>query len=171
MLLDPDQEDVSEYKSDVQECRVFEKIYLDLQVDEVEFANPEFQKLYSEIIDRFANSPEMGAETFVNDLEPEMAIIVTNILMEEERYSLSDWERMDIYVKQKEVTIAQIVSETILNLRRFLVTKKINELSENLRSIENAEDTEEGERESNLQEVVDYIGLKKLLSDRLNRVL
>lgn len=165
MLLVPDQSDIGDYKAETQNCRVFEKIYLDLQVDEVEFTNPEFQKLYLEIISLFASNPEAGAETFVNQLDPEMATIVTNILMEEERYSLSDWERMDIYVKEKKLTIAQMVSETILNLRRFLVTKKISELSENLR---NAEDLE---KESHLQEVVDYIGLKKLLSDRLNRVL
>ena len=167
MLLVSDQTEEGVYSSDTQECRVFEKIYLDLQVDEVEFTNPEFQKLYSEIIHLYAENPEAGAETFVNELEPEMANLVTSILMEEERYALSDWERMEIYVKQKDVTIAQIVSETILNLRRYLVTKKINELSENMKN----EALPDDERESSLQEVVDYIGLKKLLSDRLNRVL
>ena len=85
--------------------------------------------------------------------------------MEEERYALHDWERREIYVKEKEQTIAQIVSETILNLRRFLVSKKISELSEGIRN------AEEDEREAGLQEIVDYIGLKKLLSDKLNRVL
>ena len=167
MLLVSDQNEDGDHALDTQECRVFEKIYLDLQVDEVEFTNPEFQKLYSEIIHLYAENPEAGAETFVNELEPEMANLVTSILMEEERYALSDWERMEIYVKQKDVTIGQIVSETILNLRRYLVTKKINELSENMKNGALADD----ERESSLQEVVDYIGLKKLLSDRLNRVL
>jgi len=166
MLLVPDQTDIVDYKSETQECRVFEKIYLDLQEDEVEFTNEEFQKLYAEIINRFASNPEQGAESFVNQLEPEMATLVTNILMEEERYALHDWQRREIYVKEKEQTIAQVVSETILNLRRFLVSKKISELSEGMRNAE-----EEEEREAGLQEIVDYIGLKKLLSDRLNRVL
>ena len=165
MLLVPDQADIVDYKSETQECRVFEKIYLDLQEDEVEFTNEEFQKLYTEIINRFASNPEKGAESFVNQLEPQMATLVTNILMEEERYALHDWERREIYVKEKEQTIAQIVSETILNLRRFLVSKKISELSEGIRN------AEEDEREAGLQEIVDYIGLKKLLSDKLNRVL
>src|SRR5690554_305406 len=119
MLLVPDQTDIVDYKSETQECRVFEKIYLDLQEDEVEFTNEEFQKLYAEIINRFASNPEQGAESFVNQLEPEMATLVTNILMEEERYALHDWQRREIYVKEKEQTIAQVVSETILNLRRF----------------------------------------------------
>lgn len=165
MLLVPDQTDIVDYKSETQECRVFEKIYLDLQEDEVEFTNEEFQKLYAEIINRFASNPEQGAESFVNQLEPEMATLVTNILMEEERYALHDWQRREIYVKEKDQSIAQVVSETILNLRRFLVSKKISELSESLRNIE------EEEREVGLQEIVDYIGLKKLLSDKLNRVL
>jgi DNA primase len=85
--------------------------------------------------------------------------------MEEERYSLSNWERMEIYVKVKEQTIAQMVSETILNLRRHLVSQKINELSEAMKQEENLE------KESGLQEIVDYISLKKVLSNKLNRVL
>jgi len=167
VLLVSDQTEEGDYQPETQKCRVFEKIYLDLQVDEVEFTNPEFQKLYSEIIHLYADNPEAGAEAFVNKLEPEIASLVTNILMEEERYTLSDWERMEIYVKQKTVTIGQIVSETILNLRRYLVSKKINELSENMKNDALADE----DREANLQEVVDYLGLKKLLSDRLNRVL
>jgi DNA primase len=85
--------------------------------------------------------------------------------MEEERYILHDWERKEIYVKEKEQTIAQMVSETILNLRRHLVSQKINELSETMKQEDNTE------KETGLQEIVDYISLKKVLSDKLNRVL
>jgi DNA primase len=121
--------------------------------------------LYYEVVNRFTQNPEAKSETFINELEPEMATAVTHILMEEERYSLSNWERKEIYVKEKEQTIAQMVSETILSLRRFLVAQKINELSEAIKEEGN------GENESGLQEIVDYIGLKKVLSNKLNRVL
>ena len=50
--------------------------------------------------------------------------------------------------------------------RRHLVTKKIDELSAQFsqeNSLENPEET--------LQAVTDYIGLKKVLSEKLNRVL
>ena len=61
-------------------------------------------------------------------LEPEKAHAVTDILMEEEKYSLHNWERKEIYVKEKKHSVSQIVSETILNLRRELINQKIKEL-------------------------------------------
>lgn len=165
MLLIPDETTMVGYQTDIQTHRVYEKIYLDLHEDEVEFTNPEFQMLYAELINRYTQNPEMGAETFVNMLEPEMAKVVGDILMEDERYQLHNWERMEIYVRDKSQTVAQLVSETILNLRRFLVERKIDELSENLKN------DPEADLEIGLQEVMDYIGLKKLLSYRLNRVV
>ena len=165
MVIDKDEKGELDLKAEVFQSRVFEKIYLDLQDDEIEFTNPEFKNIYSEIINRFVENPEAKSETFVNQLNPEIAAGVTNILMEEERYILHDWERMQIYVKEKEKTIAQVVSETILSLRRYLVAKKIDELSETMKQDENSD------KEAGLQEIVAYIGLKTLLSDKLNRVL
>lgn len=165
MVIDKDEKGELDLKAEVSQSRVYEKIYLDLQDDEIEFTNPEFKNIYSEIINCFVENPEAKSETFVNNLDPEIAAGITNILMEEERYTLHDWERMQIYVKEKEKTIAQVVSETILSLRRFLVAKKIDELSETMKQDENSD------KEAGLQEIVAYIGLKKLLSDKLNRVL
>ncbi len=165
LILEADEKGEVSLRPEIHKSRVFEKIYLDLQDDEIEFTNPEFKELYFEVVNRYNQNPEAKSETFINDLVPEMATAVTHVLMEEERYVLHDWERMEIYVKMKEKTIAQIVSETILNLRRHLVSQKINELSETMKDEKNLE------KESGLQEIVDYISLKKVLSNKLNRVL
>jgi DNA primase len=147
-------------------AKVFEKIYLDLQDDEVEFTNTEFKELYFEIIERLNQQQEFKVETLINQLEPEKAEAITDILMQEEKYQLHDWERNEIYVKEKKFTISQIVSETILNLRRELVSKKIAELSSEIQK-----QTEVSEKENSLQDIVDYITLKKILSEKLRRVL
>ena len=146
--------------------KVFEKIYLDLQDDEVEFTNTEFKELYFEIIERLNQQQELKVETLINQLEPEKAAAITDILMQEEKYQLHDWERNEIYVKEKKFTISQVVSETILNLRRELVSKKIIELSAAIK-----EQTEASDKENSLQDIVDYITLKKILSEKLRRVL
>lgn len=151
---------LEQYKS-----KVFEKIFLDLQEDEIEFANPAFKTLYYEIISQLTQDPEFKIEGFINQLEPEMGLIVTNILMEEERYVLHDWDRRDIVVKTKESTVSQLVTETILNLRRYLISQKIEELSQSMKNGL----PEDGI--SSLEEIVLYIGLKKFISDKLNRVL
>ncbi|MCG2431460.1 DNA primase [Aequorivita xiaoshiensis] len=165
LILEADEKGEISLKPEIHKARVYEKIYLDLQDDEIEFTNPEFKKIYYEVVNRFNQNPEAKAETFINDLDPELATAVTHVLMEEERYELHNWERMEIYVKGKDKTIAQIVSETILNLRRHLVSQKINDLSEMIK------DNDNSEKESSLQEIVDYLTLKKVLSNKLNRVV
>lgn len=165
LLLEANEDGEIELKPEINKSKVFEKIYLDLQDDEVEFANTEFRELFSEIINELNINRELHINTFVAKLNPEKASLVSHILMDEEKYQLHDWERKEIYTKDKSFTVAQIVSETILNLRRHLVTLKINDLSKSISSLPDEE------REINMQDIVDYLTLKKVLSEKLNRVL
>ncbi len=155
----------TELRPEISKSKVFEKVYLDLQEDEIEFANEPFKNLYYKIVDSLHQEQDLQLESFVHTLEPEMASLATGILMDDERYQLDDWERKEIYVKEKSITVGQVVSETILNLRRHLIAKKIEELSQGIKQQE-AEDTTES-----MQTIVDYINLKKILSNKLNRVL
>jgi DNA primase len=164
LILEADEKGEIAFKPEIVKSKVFEKIFLDLQEDEIEFANDEFKELYYEIINTLNQEQGLQLDSFINQLKPEKATAVTHILMEEEKYQLHDWDGKDIFVKDKEVTISQMVSETILNLRRHLVAKKIDELSQEIK-----EETEENT--NNLQSIVDYITLKKVLSEKLNRVL
>ncbi len=147
------------------QTRVFEKIFLDLQDDEIEFTNTDFKELYHEIINRMNQEQGLQIETLINQLQPEKAETVTHILMEDEKYNLHDWQRKDIFVKQKEHVISQVVSETILNLRRHLVNSKIDELSKS--TIKN----DEYEDKTVLENINDYTILRDVLSEKLRRVL
>ncbi|WP_223034829.1 DNA primase [Hanstruepera marina] len=148
-----------------QEARVFEKIYLDLQDDEMQFSNPTFKDLYYIIIDTLNQDPDFPLESFINKVDPKNANEITTILMEDERYTLANWESKNIFPKEKNQTIAQLVSETILSLRCFLIEQKVSEFKQ-----ETLENKTEVNREV-LEEVKDYSGLKMLLSRKLNRVL
>ena len=152
---------------ELQKAKVFEKIFLDLQEDEVAFTNELFKELYSLVINKLNEEGKLTLETFVNELDSKLSGEVTTILMEEEQYILHDWERMDIMVKQKDASIARLVNETILALRRFLITRKIDELS---KEIKEATPSEDG-ASSSLEDIVDYLSLKRILSDKLNRVM
>lgn len=151
---------------EIQKAKVFEKIFLDLQEDEIAFTNPDFQQIYSELIERLNSSDAFAMETFINEIDAEKASAITNILMEEEQYELHDWDRQNIFVKTKKETLSRLVSETILSLRRFLINQKIDELSSQVK-------TPGSETDSNaiLQDIMDYLSLKKVLSDKLNRVM
>lgn len=149
---------------ELSEIKVYEKIYLDLQEDEIELANADFRKMYSRLIEALNEKEEFSITNFVNGLEQEMANQISSILMEEERYKLDDWERKEIFPKKKEIGVAQLVSETILTLRCFLIKKRMATLQNT---------TQEPNRDNReaLEEIMNYIQLNKLLNQKLNRVL
>lgn len=150
---------------EIQKAKVFEKIFLDLQEDEVAFTNDLFREIYTRVIAGLNQEGGLSLEIFINQLDSELSAEVTTILMEEEQYSLHDWERMDIFVKAKDTTIGRLVNETILALRRFLITQKIEELSQKIK------DSPEVDSQEMLEDVMDYLTLKKVLSNKLNRVM
>lgn len=149
----------------VQQARVFEKIYLDLQEDEMAFTNPLFKDLYYTIVEALNRDPDFKIEQIINSVNPDLAMEMSSILMDDERYSLSDWESKNIFPKKKNETIAQLVSETILTLRWHLIEQKVKILGEE--AMKNLTDTN---REV-LEEVMDYTKLKTLLSKKLKRPL
>ena len=149
----------------IQQAKVFEKVFLDLQDDEMEFSNEQFKTLYYKIIETLNQNPDFSSEQFINNENQEISSEITNILMEDERYELSDWERKNIFPKSKKESIAQLVSETILSLRCHLIDKKVIGFQQ--KTIENKNEI----NRSILEEVKDYSGLKMLLSRKLNRVL
>jgi len=150
---------------EIQKAKVFEKIFLDLQEDEIAFSNSLFKEIYSKVIEGLNHEGGLSLDTFVNQLDSVLSAEVTTILMEEELYSLHDWERMDIFVKTKDTTIARLVNETILALRRFLITQKIDELSQKIK------DSHEVDSKEIIEDIMDYLNLKKVLSNKLNRVM
>jgi len=150
---------------EIQKAKVFEKIYLDLQEDEIAFTNDDFRKLYLLLVAKLNEKGSLELDVIMNELEPELSLLVSTILMEEEQYVLHDWERMEIMVKTKDKSVARLVNETILALRRFLINQKIDELSKKIN------ESEEEDPRKRLEDIMDYQSLKRVLSNRLNRVM
>ena len=165
LVVKVDEKGEMKLEPEVQRSRVYEKIFLDLQEDEVAFTNENFQKIYQQVIRKFNESEEFSLEAFINELPAETASDVTNILMDEEQYSLHDWERKEIFVKGKKEEIGRLVNETILSLRRYLVNQKINELNAEIKEVSMEESP------TLLQDIMDYLYLKRVLSNKLNRVM
>ena len=143
--------------------KVFEKIYMDLHTDEMEFSNEDFKSIYYQIIESFNENKEINVDKFINDLSEKQQQIVANLVMDNEKYFLHDWKKNNIYPKSKKDTLAQLTVETILNFRCYLIDKKVNGFKEQANT--------DQMNNSSLEEVVNYSKLKKLLSDKLNRVL
>ena len=150
-------------KNITRSLKVFEKIYLDLHIDEMEFSNENFKNIYYKIIESFNENKEINIDKFINELNEQQQSEITNIVMDNEKYFLHDWEKNNIYPKKKKDTIAQLTIETILNLRCYLIDKKVDRFRDEV-SVNQLD-------ENYLEEVVNYSKLKNLLSQKLNRVL
>lgn len=146
-------------------AKVYEKIYLDLQQDEVELSTQNFRELYHSLLSIYNAQKPLVMETFLQELTPEQSELVSSIIMNDENNVLHDWERKNIVIKDKKTEIGRWLQQTILNLRCLLIQDKIGELQN-----QTAESHIETHREI-LEEVNDYVGLKKNLSKRLDRVI
>jgi DNA primase len=158
-------------KGELQEVRemnrykVHQRIFLSLQEDEIELANPLFKGIYNDLIAYFNQNESFELDQYLSHLPSELSQEVTTILMNDERELLHNWEAKNIFVKAKDKTISQYVTETIVTLRWFLVNKIIDELKS---SIDKEAETDNAET---LSLVMDYLGLTNIFSKKLGRVI
>jgi DNA primase len=143
--------------------QVCKELYLNLQDDEIEFSNEIFQSIYYEMIHQLNQKDKIEMETFINHSNPNISSIVTSILMDDEKYTLSDWKRKNIFVTESLEVLSKLVTDAILNLRRILIDKKIQQLI----------NPNEGQTTENidLEMIQNYTELKKRLYNKLMRVV
>ncbi len=149
-------------KKEYYENLVAQEIYLSLQEDETEFTNVLFQKVYFDLINQLNQDETINTDSFINHSNTEIASLVTNILMDDEKHVLSDWGKKEVLVKKKEAYLAKLVMDSIYNLRRILIEEKIQALKTEITIEDNL---------TILDSVVDYTNLRTRLSKRLNRVV
>ncbi len=164
LVLKEDEKGELVLENETIQAKVYEKIYLDLQEDEIELTNQKFKNIYFKLMEELNEKEQFEANKFMANLDQELIMEISSILMEEEKYILHNWERKEIYPKEKSVGIGQLVSETILTLRCYLIKKRIGELQERTQDkhIDNKEI---------LEEIMSYLQLNVLLGKKLARVL
>lgn len=142
-------------KVEMQTKKVCEVIYLNLQEDEIDFANDDFKKLYHLIIGDLLQGEEVKIDNFIDKIESRQMDFVTSLSMKYENYKKANWERKDIYPKSLEHDIPMRVNSNILRLRHLLIQNIINDISNNI-------NTEEDSRKQELMEIIrEYNELKK----------
>jgi DNA primase len=147
------------------EYKVYQRIYLSLQEDEVELANPLFRDIFNDLIQYFLQNENLEIERYLMHLNSDFAQEVTDILMEDERLVLHNWIGQNIIPKTKSETISQYVSETILTMRWYLVDKIIDELKNSVSNEPGSDNTE------SMSLAMDYYKLINSFSKKLGRVM
>lgn len=152
-------------EAEVREAKVYEKIFLDLHEDEIEFTNENFKKLYDLIIEEFKIKTTLEVNDFVNKLDSAAASEMTSIVMDEEKYKLHRWESQGIFVAEKSELQEREIQETILNLRLLLINKKTADLIKSM-----AENLAEHHREI-MEEIREYKRLQVIIARKLDSVV
>jgi len=145
--------------------KVYEKIYLALQEDEIELSNPIFKTIYSDIINYYNQNIQFEIDKYISQTSPEIANKITSILMLEERDILHKWESRKIVVEDKNINLAQSVNETILSYRWYLLNSIIEENKNKITSDVSIDNSEI------LTTIKDYLSLTSVIAKNLGRVL
>ncbi|MGL2966603.1 DNA primase [Flavobacterium sp. XGLA_31] len=149
-------------------CKISERIFLSLQEDEISFTNPLFQEIYNDLIRNYVNNSSFDIVTYMNTLEEAHASFISNLIMENERYTLAGWlEKKQVFVKEKdsEEVLTNLVTETLISLREYLINKVIMDLMQSYTTGEGENDLEE------LKAIInDYNKLKVNLTNKIGRI-
>lgn len=164
VLLKTNSEGKIEQIVEKKEYKVYQRIYLSLQEDEVELANPLFRALFNDLITYYLQNENSGIENYLKQLPEAFAQEVTDILMEDERLNLHNWDGQNIFVKQKKETISQYTSEIIISMREYLINKLILDL------VNEFSDKLEEEQEELKVMINDYNKLKVNLTATIGRI-
>lgn len=147
--------------------KIYQRIYLSLQEDEIEFANSAFNNIYLELVNQYHQNEKFDKNSYLMNLSPENSSIVTDILMNDEKYQLHGWlDKKQVFVKEKTnvEVLSRLVSETIISFREYLINKINNELMQQI----TAGDLETTEETISL--INDYNKLKVNVTRRIGRM-
>ncbi|WOI21839.1 DNA primase [Nonlabens ulvanivorans] len=144
---------------------VYEKVYLDLQNDEIEFSNSIFKTLYPKIVDLLLMQGKVDLNQVMSTLNEHEARLVADLVMQEDKYQLHKWDGKMIFVKSKDETVSTYTMDAILNFRRLMIEEKIKALFETISKDPAVDNTDI------LSTVRDYNKLSRYLGRRLNRVV
>ena len=124
-----DGEIINEYEK--KKMKIFEKIYKNLQEDEVEFSNPIFRELVFKILNFYLKQEEIENNSLLNHLDEISKKIAIDILMNDDQFELDGWlEKKQVYVKLKndEGELKRLTTDTLISYREFLIKNLIKQI-------------------------------------------
>ncbi|HUH51189.1 MAG TPA: DNA primase [Flavobacterium sp.] len=147
--------------------KVYERIYLSLQDDEIEFTNQSFKEIYNHLITHLNAVGNFDKEKYIASIPQELAGKISDLYFSEDKYRLDNWESKSIFPRTKEQddVIVQNIEGTVLNLRCHLIYKLIGEMMDQTKNMDSQTDNSEL-----LTEVTQYHQLRKFLFSKLGNV-
>lgn len=148
--------------------KIYQRIFLNLQEDEVEFSNPLFKAIYDDLIFNFQSEEAFDKIKYLNKVNPEFSQIVTDIFMDDEKHQLHGWlDKKHVFVKEKTENeiLVRLVTDNIIAYREYL----INRLNENLMKSIDIDEPDTDIHEI-LSAINDYNKLKVTITRSIGRI-
>ncbi len=164
-IRDDSEQDV-EYITKKEEHRVYEKIYMELQVDEIKFTNPDFQVIYTKIIDVLLLEQKLDTQLILTAFEGEYASVIADITMADDKYQLHDWERNKIFPKERDQTVSEYTSQVLQHLRQYLIYDLVESINKILKEKPTSVDNTEA-----LKQIMSYNALRRKLDGKSRTVI
>ena len=144
--------------------KVIDQVYMSLHDDEIEFSNSFYKDIYHDIIRYYQQNGTWSFDAYMSQVNPAYISEITSIIMNDEKEVLHNWESQNIFVKEKNMVISQLVTETLMTMRWYLLNQLINSLKQ-----------ETLNPEANHHEILvslrDYLGLSNQFSGKLGRLI
>ena len=148
------------------ERKLAEKIFLDLQDDEIEFANENFKEVYGLLIEKLMNDDSFEFKSWITSIPHKISELIVHLDMTENKYELHDWERREIYVKLKMSDAVLRTFQTITSMRLKLIGELIHDIANEVSNVED----DQMKREL-LERANEYNGLKERLANKSGLVI
>ena len=145
------------------ENKVADEIIINLQEDEIEFSHPLFQKIYELILRQYEENNNIDLKRLLRSEDQEITETVTSILLNEEKYTLGNWEKKNVHISPLEEKIPKMVKEAIWNIRRILIENLIKQRTHSKKEIHFNQEV--------MKEIMMYNDLKNKFYQFLHRVL
>ena len=116
-----------------------EFIISELNEDDIQFTQPTYNKIYSELINYFEKHESIPEEKyFIQHHDPEISQTVSQLLSD--KHQLSDWAKKDIIVPTETEKLKDLVEEAVIRLKSKVVKLKIEKMLEQMKSNEHSND-------------------------------
>lgn len=163
VVLVPDGESGWKEQVETRDYTVYDRVFLNLQEDEIELAHEAFKYVYDALISAYQQGENLVLDQWIQRLPQPYADLVSDILMAQEKEQLHRWEFRQIFVKDKIQTAGQYVTETLVSFREYVINKRINVLADNIKDGK-AEDPTEA-----MSQIKDYVQLRSVLTQKVGR--
>ncbi|NPA43010.1 MAG: DNA primase [Chlorobi bacterium] len=157
------------YETREAERTVAEKIFLELQADEIEFSSPEFKFLWEKIMDQYRRTGEIDSVQILREVPPEYTRLISDLLTESEKFTYTPNEKLNIPPPDLTANLDVWVTDVIYRLRLEWIKLLLKEKSEAYKKNPPRELTPELEDE--LRQIQLWNNLKKLFGEIVGQVI